>query len=131
MKKVILGIIAIVAFTVIGCKNETKEKTETKTTIAEGVDLSVVNFGVRGNCGMCKATIEKAVNSLEGIASANWDVKKKQIEVSYDENVVSENEMHKVIAAAGYDTQEFTGDKTAYDKLPKCCKFDSNQQMNQ
>ncbi|WP_046756705.1 heavy-metal-associated domain-containing protein [Kordia jejudonensis] len=136
MKKVILSIVLIASVTIIGCKGDGKtEKSETTTEMstetATGKDLSVVNFGVRGNCGMCKTTIEKAVNSLDGVANANWDVKKKQIEVSYDENMVKEDEMHKVIAAAGYDTDEQLGDKAAYKNLPKCCQFDADQQMNQ
>lgn len=35
-------------------------------------------FGVRGNCGMCKATIEKAATALEGVSKADWSVAKKQ-----------------------------------------------------
>jgi len=135
MKKVILSVLAIVAFTVISCKNEAKSKVETGTKIstktADGKELSMVNFGVRGNCGMCKTTIEKAVKSLEGVADANWDVKKKSIEVSYDENKVKEDEMHKIIAAAGYDTEQSIGNKEAYEKLPKCCQFNDDQKMNQ
>lgn len=131
MKKVILSLLIIASLAVVSCKNEAKTETETPTTTVEGKELSVANFGVRGNCGMCKATIEKAVKGLEGVASADWDVKKKSIKVSYDENKVKENEMHKVIAAAGYDTEQATGSKEAYTKLPKCCKFDANMPMNQ
>lgn len=131
MKKVILSLLIIASLAVVSCKGEGETKTGTPTTTVEGNDLSMANFGVRGNCGMCKATIEKAAKSLEGVASANWDVKKKSIEISYDKSKVNESDMHKVIAAAGYDTQEATGDKAAYEKLPKCCKFDSNMPMNQ
>ena len=57
MKKVILSLLAIVSLTVISCKNEAK--TDVKTTTEQGKELAMANFGVRGNCGMCKATIEK------------------------------------------------------------------------
>ncbi|WP_298423318.1 heavy-metal-associated domain-containing protein [uncultured Kordia sp.] len=129
MKKVILSVLAIVCITVISCKNETK--TETPTTTVEGKELAMANFGVRGNCGMCKATIEKAAKAVDGVAEATWDVKKKSIAVSYDASKANEKDLHKAIAAAGYDTEQTSGDKTAYDKLPKCCKFDDNQKMNQ
>lgn len=129
MKKVLLSIMVILAIAITSCKNETKEKTE--AAIPEGVELSVVHFGVRGNCGMCKATIEKAVKSLEGIATADWDVNKKKIKVSYNEHVVKENDMHKAIAAAGYDTEKLNGNSDSYKKLPECCKFDHDQAMNQ
>ena len=38
--------------------------------------MTDLSFGVRGNCGMCKSTIEKAANRVDGVASANWDVDK-------------------------------------------------------
>ena len=133
MKKVILSLVIIASLAVIGCKGETKttEKNEVQTTTEQGKELSMVSFGVRGNCGMCKTTIEKAAKSVDGVADAVWDVKKKSIEVSYDEAKVKEKELHKAIAAAGYDTEQATGDKEAYKKLPKCCQFDSDMKMNQ
>lgn len=131
MKKVILSLLIIASLAVVSCKGEGESKTETTTTVVEGKELSMANFGVRGNCGMCKTTIEKAVKGLEGIATADWDVKKKSIKVSYDKSKVNEKDMHKAIAAAGYDTEQLTGSKSSYDKLPKCCKFDSNMPMNQ
>ena len=42
------------------CKNETKKETETTTTeMSKEMAMSELSFGVRGNCGMCKKTIEK------------------------------------------------------------------------
>jgi copper chaperone CopZ len=131
MKKVILSVIAIVALTVISCKNEAKTETEIPTTTVEGKELSVVNFGVRGNCGMCKTTIEKAAKSVDGVADAIWDVKKKSIAIRYDESKVKEKEFHEAINAAGYDTDEAIGDRVAYKNLPKCCQFDAEMKMNQ
>ncbi|QHI39148.1 Copper chaperone CopZ [Kordia antarctica] len=129
MKKIILSVFVIASLAVIGCKNETK--TEVNTTTEQGKELSMANFGVRGNCGMCKTTIEKAAKSVDGVADANWDVKKKSIAISYDEAKANEKDMHKAIAAAGYDTEQATGDKAAYKELPKCCQFTSDMEMNQ
>jgi len=30
-------------------------------------------FKVAGNCGMCKARIEKAAKSVDGVSGADWD----------------------------------------------------------
>lgn len=89
------------------------------------------SFGVRGNCGMCKNTIEKAVNSVEGVASANWDRNKKKIEVSFDESITDLMTIHKAIAASGYDTEKVSGNEEAYKNLPGCCQYDHSMQMNQ
>lgn len=135
MKKILLSLVIIASLTVVSCKGDAKTETKSETTAptktADGKDLSMASFGVRGNCGMCKATIEKAAQSLEGVAAATWDVKKKSISVSYDEHKVKEKEIHNAIAAAGYDTDQASGDKVAYKNLPKCCLYDRNQQMNQ
>ncbi|WP_046744479.1 heavy-metal-associated domain-containing protein [Kordia zhangzhouensis] len=132
MKKIIVSALLIASVTFVSCNGEAKKEEKT-TTIAttQSKELSMANFGVRGNCGMCKTTIEKAATSLNGVSTATWDVKKKSIEVAYDENVVNEETIHKAIAAAGYDTEKATGDKEAYKKLPKCCQYDNSMEMNQ
>ncbi|WP_420572915.1 heavy-metal-associated domain-containing protein [Kordia sp.] len=133
MKKVILSLFIVASLAIIGCKGEAKTDTKTteQTTTADGKELSMTTFGVRGNCGMCKTTIEKAANSVDGVAEAIWDVKKKSITVSYDEHKANDKEIHKAIAAAGYDTDKMNGDKVAYKNLPQCCQFDETQKMSQ
>ncbi|WP_147677399.1 heavy-metal-associated domain-containing protein [Algibacter pacificus] len=132
MKRLILSIAVIAALGVTSCKNETKKETETTTT--EGVKemaMTQLSFGVRGNCGMCKSTIEKAVNRVDGVVTANWDVDKKKIDVTFDDSKTDALAIHKAIAASGYDTEKVAGDEEAYDGLPGCCKYDHGMVMNQ
>ncbi|MCG1035748.1 heavy-metal-associated domain-containing protein [Polaribacter sargassicola] len=132
MKKVILGVAVIAAVVFTSCKNETKKETETTTTeVSKEIAMTDLSFGVRGNCGMCKSTIEKAANSVEGVASANWDVDKKKIAVSFDDTKTDAMTIHKAIAASGYDTEKVEGDLDAYKGLPGCCKYDHSMEMNQ
>ena len=90
MKKVILSAVAITAVLLTGCKSETKseqapaEETVVNAPQETGTELAMATFGVRGNCSMCKATIEKAATSVEGVAKAEWDVNKKKIDISFD-----------------------------------------------
>ncbi|OAD44531.1 heavy-metal-associated domain-containing protein [Polaribacter atrinae] len=130
MKKVILSlaIIATVGFT--SCKNETKQKTNT-TEISKEVANASLTFGVRGNCGMCKNTIEKAANAVEGVSNANWSIDKKKIEVSFDDTKTDVMAIHTAIAASGYDTEKVSGSEEAYNGLPGCCKYDHTMAMNQ
>ncbi|WP_340066376.1 heavy-metal-associated domain-containing protein [Ascidiimonas aurantiaca] len=134
MKKTILLLIVLAGIAVFSCKKESKEQVtdpavkqseETKTAA-----ITETAFGVRGNCTMCKATIEKAA-SLEGVSSAVWDVDKKRIEVVFDNNLVSVAAIHEAIASSGYDTEEYTGNEDAYNELPECCKYDRDMAMNQ
>ena len=77
MKKSILHLLFIVAIGFISCNKEIKKDTTTPTEISNELAELEISFGVRGNCGMCKSTIEEAANSVEGVAKADWDVEKK------------------------------------------------------
>ena len=132
MKKVILSVALVMAIGLTSCKNETKqETTETKMEVSKDMAMADISFGVRGNCGMCKKTIEKAVKKVEGIASANWDVDKKKIDVSFDDTKTDAMAIHKAIAASGYDTEKVEGSEEAYKNLPGCCKYEHDMVMNQ
>ena len=132
MKKVILSGAVIAILGLASCKNETKKETETATIEASNkMAMTNLSFGVRGNCGMCKKTIENAVNNVEGVTSANWNVDKKKIDVSFDETKTDLMSIHNAIAASGYDTGKVLGDKEAYKNLPGCCQYDHEMKMNQ
>jgi len=132
MKKVILSIAVITAMGFTSCNSQTKKESETTTTeVSKDVAMKELSFGVRGNCGMCKKTIEKAANGVEGVASANWDVDKKKIDVSFDDTKTDAMAIHKAIAASGYDTEKVAGDEESYKNLPDCCQYDHEMMMNQ
>lgn len=91
----------------------------------------LASFGVRGNCGMCKSTIENATKKLNGVKSADWDQSSKQIVVSYDSTLLSEDDIHQTIANSGYDTDRVIANEKAYNNLPGCCQYEGTQKMNQ
>ncbi|WP_299671185.1 heavy-metal-associated domain-containing protein [uncultured Polaribacter sp.] len=131
MKKIILSIAVIVAATFTSCKNETKKEKESTTEVSKKMEITDTSFGVRGNCGMCKNTIEKAANTVEGVTNATWDVDQKNIAISYDAHKTNAMEIHTAIAASGYDTEKVAGNEEAYKNLPACCKYDHEMMMNQ
>jgi Cu(I)/Ag(I) efflux system membrane fusion protein len=81
-------------------------------------------FRVSGNCAMCKSTIETATTNLDGVNTADWNMETKQIEVSFNPDKVTIDDIHTAIAAAGYDTDKMTADDTVYSNLPECCKYE-------
>ena len=133
MKKLILSTATIIVLALLSCKNETKQESNSVVNTLEVKEeaMATISFGVRGNCGMCKKTIEKGVNSLEGISKANWDVNKKKMDVSFDDSKTNEMEIHNAIAASGYDTEKVVGSEEAYKNLPGCCQYDHEMMMNQ
>ncbi len=131
MKNVILSIAVIVAMGLTSCKNETKKDADTTTTeVSNEIAMTELSFGVRGNCGMCKKTIEKAAKSVAGVANANWDVDKKKMAVSFDDSKTDAMSIHKAIAASGYDTTKAAGDEEAYKNLPGCCQYDHSMEID-
>ena len=82
------------------------------------------SFGVKGNCKMCKKTIETSALSLDGVHKAIWDVKTKQIDLVYDDQLVELTTIHNTIASSGYSTYLVDLNQEAYDNLPMCCQYD-------
>ncbi|WP_028890640.1 heavy-metal-associated domain-containing protein [Tenacibaculum sp. 47A_GOM-205m] len=134
MKRAILGVAMLATIGLVSCKNEAKKETETKEVQTEQttkeVAMTDATFGVRGNCGMCKNTIEKAVNGVDGVASAEWDKLRKQINVSFDDSKTNLDAIHNAIAASGYDTDKVASSEEAYGNLPGCCQYDHNMEMS-
>ena len=118
--------------TVVSCMNDKQpevkviEVSATKTT---EIIKSDVTFGVRGNCGMCKSTIESATMSIEGVDTASWSTESKMISINVSTEINDQfiNDIHNAIAKSGYDTELSTALIEDYDKLPMCCKY--NREM--
>jgi copper chaperone len=54
------------------------------------------------SCGHCKAAVEGELNKLTGVESSLADAEKGTVEVRYDENRVSNDQLVKAIEEAGY-----------------------------
>ena len=123
MKKGILAgamILGVFAFSPASAQNE-----KTQTEAVQATDS--VTFQVNGKCGMCKRRIEKAANELEGVNSANWDVKSKEFTAQYDTSKVSEKEIQEKIASVGHDTEKVKATEKAYNNLMECCKYERSE----
>ncbi len=73
-------------------------------------------------CGMCKATINKALSKVDGVQEKKLDLKTKIITVIYDPQKTSPEKIRTAITMAGYDADDMPADATAYSKLDGCCK---------
>ena len=110
----------------------TKDNSETLIIEPEAiVELmgTETSFGVKGNCKMCKSTIETAALSLEGVLKADWDVKTKQVSLVYDTQMVDLTSIHQAISNSGYGTDLNALNKEAYDNLPLCCQYDPEMEI--
>lgn len=118
--------------TVVSCMNN--KQPEVKVIGIPAVETAEIitsdlTFGVRGNCGMCKSTIESATMSIEGVDTASWSTESKMISINVSSEINDQfiNDIHNAIAKSGYDTELSTALDEDYDKLPMCCKY--NREM--
>ena len=54
------------------------------------------------SCGHCKAAVEGELGRLSGVEQANADFQKGIVEVRYDEDRVTTDELKSAIEEAGY-----------------------------
>ena len=118
--------------TVVSCMNNKQPEVkviEVSASKTAEIIKSDVTFGVRGNCGMCKSTIESATMSIEGVDTASWSTESKMISINVSTEINDQfiNDIHNAIAKSGYDTELSTALIEDYDKLPMCCKY--NREM--
>jgi copper chaperone CopZ len=85
-------------------------------------------FKVLGNCGMCKARIEKAAK-IEGVDKADWNEESKVLKVEYNPSEVKSDDILKKVAETGHDNEKFKASDETYKKLPGCCKYDRDTKL--
>jgi periplasmic mercuric ion binding protein len=76
-------------------------------------------------CGQCKDRVEQGLAYEKGIKDVNVDLDKKTVIVKYNPAKTDPGKIRDAIAKIGYDADDVKADKTAYDKLPPCCKKDA------
>ena len=79
---------------------------------------------VKGNCGQCKARIEKAAYGVKGVKSAAWNEETQDLQVIVDETKCSVSDVRAAVAKAGHDTDNVKAEDKDYNSLHSCCKYD-------
>jgi mercuric ion binding protein len=91
-------------------------KTQAQSTITTST------ISVKGNCDECKERIENAAD-IKGVKNAIWKEETQILTVTFDSKKVNLEQIEKVIAKAGHETVSQKADDRAYNKLPSCCKY--------
>lgn len=80
------------------------------------------SFQVAGVCDMCKERIENALD-IKGVKIATWSVETKICNVTYNAEKITEQQMHKILASVGHDTQKCRANDDVYNNLYHCCHY--------
>ncbi len=68
--------------------------------------MSTTVLHVEGmTCGHCKASVEKALKTLDGVQNASVNLDAKTVSIDYDPAVVDEGILKKAISDAGYEVK--------------------------
>ena len=124
----------------VGCKEQVvvkKAPSLKEQDILKTIDTNIsaqmqsdFSIGVKGNCGMCKTTIEKAVKELDFVADAEWGITSKILDVKfYDSSNLDLDRLNTAITESGYETMNSTANQASYDALPMCCRYDREMQV--
>ncbi len=106
-----------------GMKMDVTPVPDKKDNQNPGTEPKQTNFKVSGLCEMCKDRIETTVKKMPGVSSAEWDIKSKMLNISFDKNKISTVDIRKAIAAAGHDNGKYKAPEDVYNNLPGCCKY--------
>lgn len=78
--------------------------------------MKAQKFNVTGmTCSACSSRIEKNINKTEGIKEANVNLLSNSMMIEYDDSIISENDIIKVVQDTGYDAH-IVGNKMSSDK---------------
>ena len=113
MKVLIISLMAV-CFLSVNTDQLQAQTTQKKT--------ETVEFHVNGVCGACKNRIEKAA-LIKGVKMATWDKSTGMLKVVFNNQKVTENDIHKSVAASGHDTEKETAPTDVYQNLPACCAY--------
>ncbi len=93
------------------------------TSFLTAQNLSNETFKVKGDCSMCKERIESTALK-NGAKSANWTAETQKLQLEFNPEKVSTDEILKKIAEVGHDNEKYTATSEAYEKLASCCHYD-------
>jgi len=89
-----------------------------------------ITLWVDGIWCICKDRIEAAVDAVDGLEAAQWEIASRELMVVVNTKDFDEPRLHEAVAAAGHDTREVTASDEAYDSLHGCCKYRDDNGWN-
>lgn len=90
------------------------------TVVAQSEKATI---SVRGNCGMCKARIEKAAIKTKGVKYAVWQAATETLTLLYNTKKTTVKQVATNIAAVGHEANGIVATDKVYDDLPLCCRY--------
>lgn len=118
MMKMSFFICVAIILSLPGCKRSATGDTASRTGTAATATISLQTL----KCNTCVATVKKTLAAIDGVESAEVDLKAKNVTVNYLVAKLDVGRIETGISNAGYDANDVKRDSSAYENLPDCCK---------
>lgn len=115
--KVLLILIIGIPLSFVGCRNQQPPKT---AAVSDAMVTTIALPTLK--CNTCIATVDKALSSLDGIESADINLKEKKATVKFLPAKLTVDKIAEQISNAGYDANGVKRNSAAYENLQACCK---------
>ena len=86
------------------------------------MSLETTTFTAKGCCPTCELAIIDAVDMTE-VKSASWNQFEEKLTLKFYSNQITSENLQRIVAGEGYDTDLFLALDSIYFALPKCCKY--------
>ena len=83
---------------------------------------NTIEFYTSAQCGMCKETIEGAMNYERGVQFVELNMENMFLTVKYKTKVHTESTIKNIVAKLGYSAGDVKANEKAMNELPKCCQ---------
>lgn len=90
--------------------------------MAAAAPPKTITIQTNAQCGMCKASIEKALLAVDGVKDAELDLTTKAVTVKFKGSKAMVSDLRQAISMAGYQADEVAPDPAAQAKLSACCQ---------
>ena len=79
-----------------------------------GLTMTEKTYAVTGmTCAACSAAVKKAVTKLDGVENSDINLATEKLNVTFDENQLSDEDLKKAVEDAGYGLRDENPPKTA------------------
>ncbi len=118
MKTKLISVFVLFLAMAAGCGKSSSFQTPSKSS-----DVTVASIQLPTlKCKTCVKTLTTALQSVDGIESADFDLEGKKATVKFIAARLDVGKIRTAISNAGYDADDVKRDSSVYQDLPECCK---------
>lgn len=105
------------------CQYRTDSLIQPTSYVSDSIPENALQISVSGECGLCEERIEKTALTVIGVNFADYDLKRKVLNLEMDPAIFKKSELLNALTQAGHDADGVKATDEAYNALPSCCHY--------